>query len=159
MARFALVAAGLLCLLPAAPAQETSPHDSGFAERSEQPGDLIDEDEDFAPKQSSYAFNPVQARKELKVGNYYAKKGSHRAAAGRYEEATRWDTNFAEAYMRLGMALEELDRDDKAIEAYTRFLRIEPDGKQARSVRRSLERLRQPAERPPPAAEEGEPKK
>lgn len=126
-----------------------------FAERPEENLELVDEDEQFAPKQQTYAFNPVQARNELKVGNYYAKKGSYRAAAGRYLEATRWDPNFGEAYWRLGLARERQGSAAEAIEAYTRFLAIEPSGRKARSVRRSIEALSKTIERLPLAGEGG----
>src|SRR5207244_4437598 len=45
-----------------------------------------EEDEATAPK--VYSFNPLQAEKELKIGNYYFRKGSFRAAAQRFREAT-----------------------------------------------------------------------
>ena len=140
----------------AARSDEAEPADVGsFAERPEEYPELVDEDEDFAPRQV-YAFNPVQARKELKVGNYYAKKGSHRAAARRYLEATRWDSNLAEAYWRLGQAREKLDEADEATAAYARFLALEPDGSRARQIRRRLERLKRDADRLPLAAKDQE---
>ena len=140
----------------AARSDEAEETDAGsFAERPEEYPELVDEDEDFAPRQV-YAFNPVQARKELKVGNYYAKKGSHRAAARRYLEATRWDSNLAEAYWRLGQARERLDEADEATAAYARFLALEPDGSRARQIRRRLERLKRDADRLPLAAKDQE---
>lgn len=140
----------------AARSDEAEEADAGsFAERPEEYPELVDEDEDFAPRQV-YAFNPVQARKELKVGNYYAKKGSHRAAARRYLEATRWDANLAEAYWRLGQAREKLDEADEATAAYARFLALEPDGSRARQIRRRLERLKRDAGRLPLAAKDQE---
>ena len=137
-------------------AEEGAEGPDSFAERPEEYSELVDEDEQFAPKEQVYAFNPVQARNELKVGNYYAKKGSYRAAAGRYVEATRWDPNFAEAYWRLGMAREKLAQPTEAIEAYSRYLAIEPTGKKARSIRRSLDTLRKAMERLPLAAEDSQ---
>lgn len=128
-----------------------------FAERPEEYPELVDEDEEFAPKQTSYAFNPVQARKELKVGNYYAKKGKHRAAAGRYLEATRWDTNYAEAFWRLGLAQEKLDEPAAALAAYTRFLSLEADGKRARQTRQRITHLQKRIEQLPLAAEDEQP--
>ena len=114
----------------------------GFSERPEVSPEFVDEDEDYAPRQQTYAFNPVQARNELKVGNYYSKKGSHKAAAGRYLEATRWDANFGEAYWRLGMAREELGQPREALEAYANYLAIEPRGKKASQIRARAEKLR-----------------
>ncbi len=143
---------GLLCMVPAVHAQDAGAAEHGFAERSEAHDGLVDEDEQFARPQS-YAFNPLQAREELKVGRYYAKKGSLRAAAGRYQEATRWDANFAEAYWRLGKTLEKLERHEEAMEAYASYLRVEPSGKYARTVRRSLDQLRQSQDRLPLSAE------
>lgn len=138
----------------AARSDEAGQADAGsFAERPEEYPELVDEDEEFAPRQV-YAFNPVQAQKELKVGNYYAKKGSHRAAARRYLEATRWDTNFAEAYWRLGQAREKLEESDEATAAYARFLALEPNGSRARQIRRRLERLKRDADRMPLAAKD-----
>ena len=155
MGGIALLAA-LLCA-PVAAADEADETPPGFAERPEEYGDLVDEDEQYAPRQQVYAFNPVQARAELKVGIYYSKKGSHRAAAGRYREATRWDSNFAEAYWRLGIALEKLEKPREALEAYNSFLAIEPVGKKAREVGKRLGRLRRTVEQLPLAAQGGRP--
>lgn len=148
----------LVCV-PLAVSGDKSETPSGFAERAEQEqhAGLVDEDEEYAIRPQEYAFNPVQARKELKVGIYYSKKGSHRAAAGRYLEATRWDTQLAEAYWRLGMARERLSQSAEAIDAYTQFLNIEPTGKKAREVGKRLARLRGAAEALPLAAQGDEP--
>ena len=54
-----------------------------------------------------YGFNPLQAQKEIRTGNYYFKKGSYRAAAGRFEEATKWNSGEPEAWLRLGEAAEK----------------------------------------------------
>ena len=127
----------------------------GFKERPEEPAVMVDEDEEFAPPQQEYAFNPVQARNELKVGIFYAKKGSHRAAALRYLEATRWDSGLAEAFRRLGMAREKLSEPDAAASAYRRFLEIEPNGKAARQVRQRLAAMERAAARSSAAASAG----
>lgn len=98
-----------------------------------------EEDESLIPKE--YAFNPLQASKELKVGNYYFKMGKFRAAALRFQEATKWDNNNAEAYLRLGEAKEK-QRDKKgAAAAYAKYLEIASDGKEAPEVRKRLQKL------------------
>ncbi len=106
---------------------------------------LVDEDEDQLVEKQ-YVFNPILARKEFKVGNFYAKKGSHRAAAGRYLEATHWDPNFSEAYWKLGRSREKLKQADAALEAYRKYLDLDPTGKYAKTVRKRMagvERLAQ----------------
>ena len=96
-----------------------------------------EEDETLIPKKD-YPFNPLQAAKELKTGDFYFKKGKYKAAAGRFREATLWNPGFAEAYFRLGEAQEKL-RDKKAAhEAYAKFLDLAPQDKRAAEVRNKL---------------------
>lgn len=109
-------------------------------EKSEPVAPLIEEDEDIvAPPE--YVFNPIQAQKDLKIGDFYAKKGNYRAAAGRYLEATRWNPSFAEAYWKLGRAREKLKQPAEALEAYRRYIEVEPDGKLVRETRKRISEL------------------
>src|SRR5437764_15378723 len=64
-------------------------------------------DEDAAATAKVYSFNPLQAQKEVRTGDYYFKKGSYRAAASRFREATKWNPSFAQAWLRLGDAAEK----------------------------------------------------
>lgn len=93
-----------------------------------------------APKE--YKFNPLQSKKEMLPGEYYFKKGDYRAAAGRFAEATKWNDGNAEAWLRLGDAEEKL-KDAKATRAaYTKYLQLAPDAKNAAEIRRKLEKLK-----------------
>lgn len=98
-----------------------------------------EEDLSIAEKQE-YVFNPIQAAKELRVGNFYAKKGSNRAAARRFEEATRWDPNLAEAWLKLGDTQEKLGDRKAARTAWLKYLELEPDSKQANELRKKIDR-------------------
>ena len=60
------------------------------------------------------SLKAFEAQKEIRTGNYYFKKGSYRAAAGRFAEATRWNSGEPEAWLRLGEAEEKLK--DKKLE-------------------------------------------
>jgi tetratricopeptide (TPR) repeat protein len=99
-----------------------------------------EEDESLVPKE--YSFNPLQASKELKIGNYYLKKGSFRAAAQRFQEATKWDGTLAEAFLRLGEAREKLRDKKAAAAAYAKYLEIAPDAKDAADVKKRLDKVR-----------------
>ena len=125
-----------------------------WAQQAPPPG-LVDEDEDILPA-AEYVFNPIQARKDLKIGRFYEKKKNYRAAAARYLEATRWDPNFAEAYQRLAEAREELGQDAMALDAYRSFLQIQPDGKDADRAREAVTRLEAKQEKLPLAAGESD---
>lgn len=118
-----------------------------------QPPVLRDEDEDILPQQE-YAFNPIQARQDFKIGDFYWKKGNHRAAAARYLEATRWNPAFADAYWRLGEAREKLKQPAEAADAYRKYLGVEPDGKYAAAAKKRIAELEKGKEKLPPAAPE-----
>ena len=95
-------------------------------------------EEDEALISKEYSFNPIQAQKEVQIGNYYFKKGSYRAAAGRFREAAKWNENYAEAYFRLGETCQKLKDAAGARVAYEKFLKLEPDTKRAAQVRKLL---------------------
>ena len=89
-----------------------------------------------------YGFNPLQAQKEINVGNQYFKKGAYRAAAGRFEEATKWNSGEPEAWLRLGEAQEKLKDHKAARAAYTKYLELASDSKIADEIRKKLEKLK-----------------
>jgi tetratricopeptide (TPR) repeat protein len=99
-----------------------------------------EEDKSIAP--TEYSFNPLQAEKDLKVGNYYWKQGKYRAAEARFREATRWNEGYGEAWLRLGEAAEKLKDSKEAREAYTKYLEVSADAKNAVEIRKKLERLK-----------------
>jgi tetratricopeptide (TPR) repeat protein len=121
-----LLAAGLLAL--------------NLAAQKPQPEEPPEEDETIR-SQREYTFNPIQAEEEVKVGRFYWKKGSYRAAALRFEEATRWNPTFAEAFLLLGEAQQKLDNREEAVRAYEKYLELEPDAKKAGDIRKRIRKL------------------
>jgi tetratricopeptide (TPR) repeat protein len=91
---------------------------------------------------TEYSFNPLQAQKELQTGNYYFKKGSFRAAASRFREATRWNDGFDEAWLRLGEAEEKLKDRQAAKEAYTKYLALAADAPRSEEIRKKLQKMK-----------------
>ena len=98
-----------------------------------------EEDEALTPKE--YSFNPLQANKELQIGNYYFKKKNYRAAAKRFTEATKWNPTFAEAYLRLGESDEKLKDTAAARQAYSKYLELAPDAKNAEDIKKRLAKV------------------
>jgi tetratricopeptide (TPR) repeat protein len=98
-----------------------------------------EEDQSLVPRE--YSFNPLQASKELKVGNYYFKQHKYRAAAQRFQEATKWDGTLAEAYLRLGEAKEKQHDFKAARAAYAKYLEVAPDAKDAAEVKKRMDKL------------------
>jgi tetratricopeptide (TPR) repeat protein len=95
-------------------------------------------EEDVSLKPKEYSFNPLQASKELRIGEYYFKKKSYRAAANRFREATRWNPSFAEAFLRLGESEEKLNDGKAAQEAYAKYLELNPGAKDAETIRKKF---------------------
>jgi len=90
-----------------------------------------------------YGFNPLQARKEISVGNQYFKKGSFRAAAFRFDEATKWNSGEPEAWLRLGEAQEKLHDMKAASAAYKKYLELAgTTSKAADEIRKKLDKLK-----------------
>src|SRR6476646_12304037 len=112
------LAALLLIALTAfadSPAQKQQQKKKEPAKQEEEP---LPPDEDQAAANKVYAFNPLQAQKEVRIGNYYFKKGAYRAAAQRFREATKWNPGYAEAWLRLAET-DEKQKDEKgACQAY-----------------------------------------
>jgi len=98
-------------------------------------------EEDANQRVKEYAFNPLQANKELQVGNEYFKKHSYKAAAGRFREATRWNPNLAEAWLRLAEAEEKRKNSKDAKEAYAQYLVLQPEAKDAAEIRKRIASL------------------
>jgi tetratricopeptide (TPR) repeat protein len=98
-----------------------------------------EEDPSAVPK--TYDFNPIEAEKEVKVGRYYLKKGSLKAALNRFEDASKYNPQFADAFLLLGETREKLKDKKGAKEAYEKYLALAPDAKDAREVRKRMEKL------------------
>ncbi len=125
--RVAIALFGLLCGVLLAQQKQAAPKEQAPPE----------EDETLQPKKE-YAFNPIKAEDEVKVGGFYLKKGSYKAAASRFIEATKWNPGMAEAYFLLGEAEEKLKDKQAAREAWAKFLDLAPDDKRAEEVKKKL---------------------
>jgi tetratricopeptide (TPR) repeat protein len=101
-------------------------------------------DEDAAATAKVYSFNPLQAQKEVRTGEYYFKKGSYRAAVSRFREATKWNPTFAQAWLRLGDAAEKQNDAKTIAEAYAKYLELQPDAKNAPEIKKKLDKAKHP---------------
>ena len=129
--------AALLTLFLALPlaAQEAKPPAPPATQEQEPP----EEDPDLKPKE--YAFNPLEAARNISAGNFYFKKGNYRAASRRYLEASKWDPTSAEAMLRLGEADEKLHDFPAARESFEKFVTLSSDAKEIESVKKKLATL------------------
>jgi tetratricopeptide (TPR) repeat protein len=135
---------GLMAFIGSATGQQKPPQQPSEQSPQQPPPGQEEQappEEDEAEKPKEYSFNPLQAEKEVRIGNFYFHKGKYPAAATRYREATRWNANLPEAYFRLGEA-EEKQKDWKgAREAYQKFVELAADDKRTPEVRKKIAKL------------------
>jgi tetratricopeptide (TPR) repeat protein len=156
MIRWVLPVAVLLAV-PALVAQNSSSSSSSSSPSSkkqqkelkkQRPPDAMSDKEEVPPEEDTsvapqvFSFNPVQSQKEIQIGEFYYHKGSYRAAAGRFRDATKWNDGNKLAWLKLGEAEEKLKDFDAAKAAYAKFLALAPDGKDARDVKKKLAKLK-----------------
>jgi tetratricopeptide (TPR) repeat protein len=142
----AAAAAPLLAQDPA-PSQQAPPTNPPKLERERTPEKTSDKDaappeEDTTIGTTQYSFNPLQAKKDIEVGNEYAKKRNFRAAASRYTSATKYNDGDAEAWLKLGETQEKLKDKEAARGAYQKYLDIASDAKNAGEIRKRLDKLK-----------------
>jgi tetratricopeptide (TPR) repeat protein len=145
----ALLALGAASLAAQSSATPQTPPDSPPAQlKTERPQPATSDQEEVPPEEDTslvatkYSFNPLQSKKDVLAGQFYAKKGNYRAAAGRYREATKWDDSNREAWLLLGDADEKLKDKDGARTAYKKYLAVAADAKNAADIRKKLAKLR-----------------
>jgi tetratricopeptide (TPR) repeat protein len=122
--------------------------DPKLKERSSPPPSEPREEDESVTTDRQYAFNPIQAEAEMKVGDFYRKRGSFKAAAARYTEASLWNPASPDIWLRLGEVREKLKDPKAARTAYERFLELAPDAKNAPEIRNRLKKLPAPPPRP-----------
>lgn len=115
-------------------AQEPKQKKPPGAKQQQQEEAPPEEDESVKPKE--FSFNPLEAEHDIRIGNYYFKRKNYPAALSRYEEATKWNPNLAEAYLRMGETAEKLKDKKTAKAAYQKYIELAPDSKDAERVKK-----------------------
>jgi tetratricopeptide (TPR) repeat protein len=142
-------------LTPLAAQDQTNPPTNPQTAPPDKPGELKDRpkpktsgkqmvppEEDKSYATEDFSFNPLESEKWVGVGDYYWKKGKYTAAAGRYDAATKYNDGNAEAWLKLGKAEEKLKDTAGAKAAYTKYLAVAPEAKDAAEIRKKLDRMK-----------------
>jgi len=126
-------------------AQDSKPNDNL---KTQHPQPATSEQEEVPPEEDTslahteYSFNPLQSKKDVQTGDFYFKKKSYLAAAGRYRAATKWDDSNSEAWLRLGETEEKLKDRAAAKQAYEKYLALAGEAKNAADIRKRLDKLK-----------------
>lgn len=100
-----------------------------------------DQNETPSDVQEFKPWNPLQALKDIEVGDFYYKRKNYHAALDRYQEALYWKDNDAIANFRLGQTFEKLDQPDEALNHYQAYLKILPQGQFSAEAEKAVARL------------------
>ena len=130
-----------LSALPVGAQDQPKPPAKPAAQQPQEPAEQEPPEEDANLKPKEYSFNPLQANKKLQVGLEYFRRHSYKAAAGRFREATNWNPNLAEAWLRLGEAEEKRKNRKDAKDAYAKYLELQPEAKDAAEIRKKVASL------------------
>lgn len=103
---------------------------------------MVPPEEDKTLASEDFSFNPLESQKWVDRGDFYWKKGKYNAAAGRYDGATRLNEANAEAWLKLAKADEKLKDSAGAKAAYTKYLAVAPEAKDAAEIRKKLEKMK-----------------
>jgi tetratricopeptide (TPR) repeat protein len=87
------------------------------------------------------AYDPLKANKDMEVGTFYFKKGNYDAAIDRFEEAARLQPGLARPYLKLGETYEKKKDLPMAVASYRKYLELYRSAPDGNSVRKRIEGL------------------
>src|SRR5206468_7829165 len=97
--------------------------------------------EEADAKEKEKVFSPLEAEKNLRVGDFYFKKKNYSAAIQRYVQALQHQPSLVRAYESLGKAYEKNGERAKALNVYKDFLQKFPDSPKAPDFRSRISEL------------------
>jgi tetratricopeptide (TPR) repeat protein len=96
---------------------------------------------DTSGVQEFHPWNPLKARKDVEVGDYYFKQKNYKGALERYKDALYNKQGDAVAISRMAVCESKLGNKDEAKKYYEQYLKILPDGPFAKEARASLDKM------------------
>jgi tetratricopeptide (TPR) repeat protein len=86
-------------------------------------------------------YDPYHANKSVEVGKYYMRKGDTDAAIERFKDAIHYKYDFAIPRILLAEAYEKKHEDGEAVRYYKEYLKILPNGPDAKHAKERIEKL------------------
>ena len=96
---------------------------------------------DTSDVQEFHPWNPLKARKDIEVGDYYFKQKNYKGALERYKDALYYKQGDAVAISRMAVCESKLGHKDEAKKYYEQYLKILPEGPFAKEARASLDKM------------------
>ena len=80
------------------------------------------------------AFNPLEAEKDIEVGQFYLHKGKYDAAIDRFMDATRVEPTYALPWQLMGQAYEKKGDLGESIKAFQKYLKLYPHSPERKKI-------------------------
>jgi tetratricopeptide (TPR) repeat protein len=96
---------------------------------------------DTSDVQEFHPWNPLKAKKDIEVGDYYFKQKNYKGALERYKDALSYKQGDAVAISRMAVCESKLGHKDEAKKYYEQYLKILPEGPFAKEARASLDKM------------------
>ncbi len=96
---------------------------------------------DSSDVQEFHPWNPLKAKKDVEVGDFYYKRKNYKAALERYKEALYYKDGDAVASFRVALCQEKLGNNSEATKYFEQYLKILPEGPLAKEAHSSLDRM------------------
>jgi hypothetical protein len=109
-------------------------------------GDTSSDDQPTPPRRRPVKAPKVETDSErvdedLSVAHYYIQSGNFQGAYLRAQDAVNLQPDYALAHFALAEAAMKLNKDSEAVQEFQTYLKLEPDGKQAKVAEKALAKL------------------
>ena len=91
------------------------------------------------PKPTHLQSDEEREAEDVKVAQFYSDSGNTLGAYNRLKDAIKLAQDDADAFYLLGSVASRLGKQPESLDAYTKFLALEPDTRRAKSLRHTLE--------------------
>ncbi|MFZ0821842.1 MAG: tetratricopeptide repeat protein, partial [Candidatus Acidiferrales bacterium] len=91
-------------------------------------------------------FNPLEAEKDVEVGQFYLKQGKYDAAIDRFKDAAKAVPTYALPWQLMGQAYEKKGDVANSIAAFQKYLKLYPHAPERKKIEDHIDELQKKLE-------------
>lgn len=85
--------------------------------------------------------DPIEAERNIRVGDFYFKRKNYKAARERYRDAVKYSPQRPDSYSKLVRVLERMEEFGAAMEVCRQFIEINPQAPQVNQFQSRIKKL------------------
>ncbi len=85
--------------------------------------------------------DPVEANRNIRVGDFYFKRKNYKAARERYRDAVKYSPRRPNPYAKLIRVLERMEEFEEAVEVCRQFIETNPQASQVKDFESRIKKL------------------